>query len=293
MENLEKTKISVIIPVFNEAKIIDTVIAGLDTELKKLEIDYELLAVDDGSTDNSQEILRKNSLIKLLSHPYNKGYGASLKTGAKNARYDWLLFFDGDGQHKPEDIKEFLRYADQYDMIAGCRQGYQGPWVRQPGKKLLRWIANYLAEQKIPDLNCGFRLLKKEYFLRYCHLFPNNFSLSTTSTLAFFKEGLSIKYLPITINKRNGQSTVKLSDGLRTIMLIIRLIMLFPPLKIFLPVAFISFTVSVLMIANDLILSNFTLISKSAGFLFITSLLIFLFGLLADQVAAIRRELKR
>ncbi len=294
MKNLPANfSLSVIVPVYNEESAVNSVIASLKKELADQGIVHEIIVVNDASTDQSRNFLEQIPDIKLINQPYNKGYGASLKTGANQAQYDWLLFFDGDGQHKAEHIKEFIGYAGQYDMVSGCRQGYKGPWLRQPGKKILHWIANYLAEQKIPDLNCGFRLIKKEPFLKYAHLFPSGFSLSTTSTLAFFKEGLNIKYVPISINKRTGKSTVKLSDGLKTIMLIIRLIMLFSPLKIFLPIALIGFLASLAMMINDLIVSQFSLVSKSAGFLFVASLLVFLFGLLADQIAAIRRELKQ
>jgi len=285
--------ISVIIPVYNEDEIIAKVISGLKKELNSLNFEYEIIAVNDGSSDKSGEILETIKEIKLISHPYNKGYGASLKTGARYAKFDWLLFFDADGQHKPEYIKEFIKYTDKYDMIIGERQGYQGPILRQPGKKLLCLIANYLAERKIPDLNCGFRLLKKKFFLQYEHIFPNGFSLSATSTLAFIKEGLNIKYMPIIINKRVGKSSVKTSDGFKTLMLIIRLIMLFSPLKIFLPISIMGFVISAIWIIYDLINNNFLFISKSSGFIFVASLLVFLFGLLADQVAAIRRELKK
>ncbi len=291
--NNEKIKLSIIIPVYNEEEIISRVLGDLKNELGNLNLEYEIIAVNDGSSDKSKEILEDIREIKLINHPYNKGYGASLKTGARNAKFDWLLFFDGDGQHKQEYIKEFLKYTDEYDTIIGWRQGYQGPALRQPGKKLLRIVANYLAEKKIPDLNCGFRLLKKKLFLQYEHLFPNGFSLSTTSTLSFFKEGLNVKYVPITVDKRCGKSSVKISDGIRTLMLIVRLIMLFSPLKIFLPVSAVGFVISIGWAVYDLINSHFWAISKSSGFLFVASLLIFLFGLLADQVAAIRREIKK
>lgn len=285
---------SVIIPIYNEAEVIEKIIKELQLKLKEnFSGQYEIIAVNDGSTDRSKEILEAIPGIKIISHPYNKGYGASLKTGAKNAKFDWLLFFDADGQHKPEYIKEFIQYGDQYDMIIGARQGYKGPFWRQPGKKIIHLIANYLAGTKIPDLNCGFRLLRKDLFLKYEHIFPSGFSLSTTSTLAFLREGLNIKYIPIAINKRVGKSTVKISDGLRAIMLVVRLIMLFSPLKIFVPLAFIGFFISFTWMIHDFIVYNFSLISKSAGFIFVASLLIFLFGLLADQIAAIRREIKR
>jgi len=292
MENEKTTKISVIIPVYNEEKVIGQVVADLKKEISGLGIDYEIIVVNDGCLDGCRIILSNILGVTLINHPYNKGYGASLKTGAQNAKYEWLLFFDGDGQHKVEHIKDLIGYVDEYDMVAGAREGYKGPWIRQPGKRLLHLVANYLVEQKIPDVNCGFRLVKKDCFLRYEHILPNGFSLSTTTTLAFIKDGLNVKYVPITIDKRSGRkSSVKISDGFRTLLLITRLIMLFSPLKIFLPVAVIGFIVSLGWIGHDLIYTHFSSISKFSGFLFVSSLLVFLFGLLADQVAAIRRRL--
>lgn len=291
--NNEKIKLSVIVPVYNEEGSITQVINGLKDELDKLYLEYEIIVINDGSSDRSGKILENIGGINIINHPYNKGYGMSLKTGARNAKFDWLLFFDADGQHKAEYIKEFLKYTDEYDAIIGWRQGYQGPAFRQPGKKLLHFVANYLAERKIPDLNCGLRLLKKKYFMQYGHLFPNGFSLSTTSTLAFYKEGLNVKYIPITINKRCGKSSVKISDGLKTLMLIVRLTMLFSPLKIFIPISIMGFVISISWMIYNLMISNLHTISKSGGFLFVASLLVFLFGLLADQIAAIRREIKK
>lgn len=284
---------TIIIPIYNEEKIITKVIDGLKSELSKLNLEYEIVAVNDGSSDKSREILETIPEIKLINHPYNKGYGASLKTGAQHSHYDWLLFFDGDGQHKPEYIKEFIKYVNEYDIIVGSREGYKGPALRQPGKKIIHWLANYLAGHKIPDLNCGMRLLKREHFLRLNHILPDGFSLSTTTTLAFFKEGLNVKYVPITINKRVGRSSLKITDGLETLMLIIRLIMLFSPLKIFVPLALLGFLISFVWMVYDLISYHFSLISKSSGFIFVAALLVLLFGLLADQVAAIRREIKK
>lgn len=289
--NNDKVKLSIIIPVYNEEQVIGQIASDLKKELNRLGLEQEIIIVNDGSTDASKNILETIPEIKLLHHHRNKGYGASLKTGARHSQYEWLLFFDGDGQHKVEYIKEFVRHTEEHDIIIGARQGYQGPYLRQPGKKLLHWTANYLAGTKIPDLNSGFRLVKKEFFLKHQHIFPDGFSLSTTSTLAFLKEGLNVKYIPVTINRRTGKSSLKISDGFNTLMLILRLIMLFSPLKIFLPISVTGFVVSISWMIYDLINTHFRLISKTSGFLFVASLLVFLFGLLADQIAAVRREL--
>lgn len=288
-------KVSIIIPVFNEEQAIKNVISVLSNYLKELDLIHEIIVINDGSTDKTLDILTelKNQFdIKIITHPYNKGYGASLKTGARQAAYEWLLFYDGDGQHKIEYLNEFLKYTDQYDMIVGLREGYQGPFLRQPGKKILHWVANYLVGNKIPDINCGFRLVKKDLYLKFIHILPNTFSASTTITLIFYKEGLNVKYLPITINKRVGSSLVKPRDAAITFFLILRVIMLFNPLKVFMPISFIFFCLGGLIFLAQIIYLGDIFVSKSVSLLILSSIFLFSFGLLADQIASIRREIK-
>jgi len=272
--------LSIIIPAYNEEKAIEQTIK----DLKKQNLDCEIIVVNDASTDKSKKILENINGIKLINHPYNKGYGAALKTGIKNAKYENLLFFDADGQHPAEKIIELLKYIDDFDMVSGARiKGkYKGPFIR----------ANYLAGVKIPDLNCGFRIVKKQEMLKFLHILPNGFSLSTTTTLAFIKEGLNVKFIPIEIKKRTGKSTVRPKDASRMLLLILRIILLFSPLKIFLPVSFVLFAGSLLSILYDIFLGSFN-ITDATILLFTSSILIFFFGLLADQVAAIRREIKK
>lgn len=286
-----KKQITVVIPAFNEEFSIKKVLLNLKNELDKLQIDYEIIAVNDGSCDNTKEIAESVSGVKVINHSANKGYGAAIKTGVRKASYDLILLIDADGQHKPEYIKDFLKYIDTHDMVIGKREGYLGPALRQPGKKFLTLIANYLVGQKIPDINSGFRLFKKEEFLNFAHLFPNSFSLSTTSTLAFLKEGLNIKYVPIAINRRDKKtkSAVKTKHGLETLLLIFRIIMMFNPLKIFFPVSAAAGVLTLFFLAYDVINLN---ISESTIILFITTILIFCFGLLADQISLIRQHLK-
>jgi len=285
-------KISIIIPAYNEEQSIKDVIFELDNFLKENNIETEIIVVNDGSTDQTKNILENIKDIKLINHPYNKGYGASLKTGVKNAQYNWILFYDSDGQHNPEYIKELIKYSNDYDMIVGNREGYKGPFIRQPGKKLLSWTANYLVQKKIPDLNSGFRLVKKDLFSKFSHIFPNGFSLTTTITLAFFKEGFNVKYVSIKINKRNGKSHVKVNDGFKTIMLIFRTIILFSPLKVFLPASYLILLLSFTSLSLDIIHTYSFNIGDTTILFFISSILIFFFGLLADQISAIRREIK-
>jgi len=285
-----KINLSIVIPAFNEEENIGKTLKGLKEYLAKLDLDHEIIVINDASIDRTSQILNRISDIKIINHPYNKGYGASLKTGSRAAQNDYLLFFDGDSQHKPENIEKLIRYLPEYDMVVGARKGYQGPASRQPGKKILTWLANYLVGKKIPDINSGFRLVKKDLFLKFTHILPNSFSASTTITLAFYKDALNIKFVPITINKRKGESKVKIRHGLSTLLLILRVIMLFNPLKIFIPI-------SLFLLIFGILFSLFGIIyygrMPSSGILIILSgIILFFNALLADQLSALRRERK-
>lgn len=288
-----KIKYSIIIPAFNEEKAIKRAVVNLSDFLENFFSErYEIIAINDGSSDGTEQILRDLNLenYRYYSNPYNKGYGASLKLGAKKAKGKFLIFYDGDGQHNPEDVKNLIKESNKYDMVIGERRGYKGPLIRQPGKKILTWIASYLSDFKIPDLNSGLRIVDKEKFNKFFHLYPNGFSLSTTITLAFIKEGFNVKYIPIKLNKRVGKSTVSPRDALKTFVLITRIITLFAPMRFFLPISMMFALITVLSIAYDIMLSN---ISDTSIILFIATVFIFSFGVILDQTAAIRRELRK
>ncbi|MBU2564040.1 glycosyltransferase family 2 protein [Patescibacteria group bacterium] len=284
-----KKSLSVVVPVHNEEKAIENTINDLQTELDKLNLEYEIIVINDASTDKTKEILENIPNIKIINHTQNKGYGASLKNGIKNAKFDFILFFDADGQHKPIYIKEMIKYMDNFDMISGARIGYKGPIIRQPGKKVLQWLANYLSQQKIPDLNCGLRIVKKIEILKFTHLLCDGFSFSTTSSLLFLSEGLSVKYVPIRINKREGKSKVRPKHAFDTFIFILRVIVLTSPLRIFLPISILLFLISGTLLIQNIIYKN---IGDITILLFISAILIFFFGLLADQISAIRKEIK-
>ncbi|MCK5510478.1 glycosyltransferase family 2 protein [Candidatus Parcubacteria bacterium] len=287
-------KYSVIVPCFNEEKAIKIVVANLSLFLeKKMPNNYEIIVIDDGSTDKTATILKKLDIknYNFLQNPYNKGYGSSLKLGAKYSNGEYLIFYDGDDQHTPKNLEKLLKYSKNYEMIIGSRNKYNGPLWRQPGKKIINLIANYLVNFKIADLNSGLRIVKKKYFNKFLHLYPDSFSLSTTITLAFLKQGLNVKYVPIDVKIRQGKSSVKIIDGFKAINLIFRIIMLFSPLKIFLPTSIIIFFAMLISLSVDFFIYNFNL-SESTLILFINAILFFFIGLIADQLASIRREMK-
>jgi glycosyltransferase involved in cell wall biosynthesis len=284
--DVTEEKISVVIPAYNEEKAISNVIA----DLKKIPIVSEIIVIDDGSEDLTRQKAIESG-VKVISHRKNIGYGASLKNGIINSTNNIVAFFDGDGQHNPDDLLSLSRHIRDYDMISGVRQkGSHSPLWRQPGKILINILANYLAGHKIPDLNCGLRLVKKDLILPYLKLFPEKFSFSTTSMVFFLKDGFKVKFVPIKARKRIGESSLRVIHGFDTIILVLRMITLFEPLKIFLPTSISIFGLGFLTAVYDFTVNG--RIGAASLFLCITSVLLFFFGLISDQMATIRKEIK-
>ncbi|RKY48821.1 MAG: glycosyltransferase family 2 protein [Candidatus Neomarinimicrobiota bacterium] len=227
--------------------------------------------------------------IKVITHPTNKGYGASLKTGILASSNENLIFVDGDGQHKTEYIPKIIEELNTYDMVVGARALSDSSPGRKPGKLILKWIAQILTGKKIPDLNSGLRGIKKSVIRKYLHLLPQGFSASTTMTLILLSRGYSVKYIPIKTNKRIGKSTVSpIRDGINTILLILRMIMLVNPMKIFFPVSFVIFLLGLIWAIPYLLLHKG--LTVASLFLMLTGVIIFFFGLLADQISQLRME---
>lgn len=287
------SNLTIIIPVFNEESSIEGTLNTLLAYSKKTE--WKILVVNDGSTDNTAGILSKFDMVTVCTHPYNKGYGAALKTGIRNAKTELICFYDADGQHNPNDIDRLIQNFGNYDMLVGERQrDSHQEWIRKPGKWILSKVANTLTGRKIPDLNSGLRLIRRDIILRLLHLFPDGFSFSTTSTIAFMNLGYNLGYLPIKTNKRIGKSTVKqLKHGSNVLLLIVRLIILFNPLKIFIPSSMFIFAVGIFYeLVQGIILmpSGKERLIPGAFFLMITGILIFFFGLVVDQISEMRKH---
>lgn len=284
-------KLSIIIPAHNEEVSVVSVIGEVKKTVKELNFPFEIIVVNDGSTDNTKNLLENEEGIILINHLYKKGYGASLKHGVKKAEGDFVLFIDADGQQNPKDIPRLLEYIDKYDMVIGERTNTVS-LARAIAKKILLCFANYLAEYKIPDLNSGFRVLKKDIVTKYSHLLPDSFSLTSTLTIASIKEGYNLKYIPIQVRKRvAGKSTIDpIKDFVRFFMLILRLTILFSPFRVFLPISFGLFLIGSVYIIFNLV--RFFDVPDSGIFLVLSSIIIFFFGLLADQIAYIRRKIK-
>lgn len=287
-----KNRVSIIIPAYNEESTVAETIKDLQDSIKKIkDVTFEVIVINDGSSDNTGGILEKIDGLKIIIHPYNKGYGAALKSGIEKANFDWLLFFDADGQHRPDQISKLLDIPEIYDLVVGARINKKASFIRRPARAFLNFLANFGVNQKMPDINSGFRLVRKEKIYQFEHLLPNSFSFSTTTTLAFQGAGLNLKFVPVEVNKRKGgKSSLNFGHALNMYFLILRTIALFAPLRIFIPVVLVLFSLALASLIYDLIHLN---IGDSTVLLFIASLIVFLFALLADQVASIRRELKR
>ncbi len=290
--NEEKT--CIIMPAYNEADAIGEVLDKLMPMIR--EHGWEILVVDDGSTDGTGKIAEEHGAV-VLTHSRNLGYGASLASGTKATDAGVVVFIDADGQQDQNDIPRLLEHIDKHDMVVGARtKDSHIDLQRRPGKKILKWFADYLAKERIPDINSGFRAFKRETLLHYLHLMPQGFSFSTTSTFAMLKGGHEIKWIPIQTTKRVGTSTVKqLKHGPETLMLMLRLTVLFDPLRVFLPLSgimmLLAFVTTAMNIAQDLLNGIYRMaVPTTALFLGISAVVIFMLGLVTDQVSAIRRE---
>lgn len=285
--------VTVIIPAYNEQSGIEKTLNELFDYTLKLR--WRLLVIDDGSTDNTSRIC--NDLypkVETITHPYNKGYGAALKTGILSSETEYIALYDADGQHNAEDLVKLFNNMANNDMVVGARgkDSYQD-WIRKPGKWILKKVANFLTDRKIPDLNSGLRVIRRSSIVNILHLFPDGFSFSTTSTIAFMNLGLSVSYHPIKVNKRTGTSTVKqLHHGSQTLLLILRLIVLFNPLKVFIPISFALFGLGAIYeVIYGLILPQGIKVLPAAILLILSGIVVFFFGLLVDQVSEMRKHM--
>ncbi len=286
---MDAPELSIVIPAYNEAEGIGPVLRRLAAAHPEAEI----LVVDDGSTDGTAQVVESLGLpnVRVIRHPYNKGNGAAVKTGIRHARGRWVAMMDADGQHAPEDLDRLLEKAGPYDLVVGARtRQSETSWVRDLGNWVFNTLASVLTGVEIPDLTSGFRVMDREKILEFLHLLPNGYSYPTTSTLAFLKAGYNVAFVPIVARRRVGRSKVKiLRDGIKFLVIILRIITLFSPLRIFLPVSLLLFLLSALS-AGYTILTERLHIPNSAVLFFLGGILIFLIGLVSEQIAALRLE---
>jgi glycosyltransferase involved in cell wall biosynthesis len=277
--------VSVVIPAYNEAAAIGDVVSALASAGRWREI----LVVDDGSRDETASRAQGAGAV-VVRHPYNKGNGAAVKTAIRKATGDFVLIIDGDGQHRAEDARRLASRLGEYDLVVGARSAAtQATHVRRLGNEALNWFAGYLAGRPIPDLTSGFRAARREQLLEFLHLLPNGFSLPTTTTLAFIKAGYNVAFEPTEARQRVGTSKVRLArDGTRFLVIILRIVTLFSPLRVFLPISLASFAVGAGYMGWTIATQRH--VTNSSVLLIMFAVIVFLVGLVSEQISALRFE---
>ena len=281
----EPGAVSVLIPAFNEAAGIGPVVRALAGAAAWREI----LVVDDGSIDGTGAEAEAAG-ARVIRHPHNKGNGAAVKSGIRAATGDYILIIDGDGQHQPEDAVRLAARLGEFDLVIGARTtDSQAGWPRRAGNALLNRLASYLTERAIPDLTSGFRGARRECLREFLHLLPNGFSTPTTTTLAFIKGGYNVTFEPIEARGRVGSSKIRFTrDGLKFILIVLRVITIFSPFKVFLPIAATSFLLGAGYAAWTLFTQHH--IAPTSVLLILLAVQVFLIGLVSEQISALRFE---
>lgn len=282
-------KISIILPARNEARSLDTLLPQI---LKIDDID-EVIVVNDASTDDTVAICQKYH-VKMVNHIYQKGNGAAIKSGAREASGDILVFMDADGQHQAHEIPKLLQKMEQgFDMIVGSRSAAsQASIGRLCANSFYNWFATLMVGQKVADLTSGLRAVRTKHFKKFLYLLPNGFSYPATITIAFFRSGYHVGYIPIKAQKRLGKSHLKpFKDGLRFLLILFKIGTLYSPLKVFLPISMLSFiTGFCYYLYTYITVHRFT---NMSALLFTTAIIIFLIGLVAEQITLLTYSQER
>ena len=276
-------KVSIVLPAKNEAGAIGQTVRAI----KQLNRVDEIIVVNDGSTDDTKSIAEQAG-AKVITHPYSKGNGAAIKTGARNAIGDVIVFMDADGQHNPNDIFLLIEKIEQgYDLVVGARQkGSQASMGRGIANKLYNNLASYMSDHPVEDLTSGFRAVRAEKFREFIYLLPNGFSYPTTSTMAFFRAGYSVTYVPIHAAKRIGKSHIHpVKDSVRFFLIIFKIATLYSPLKMFLPFAVLLFMLATGWYGYTLY--EYQRFTNMSALLYTGSIMIFLMGLISEQITAL------
>jgi len=279
----DASAVSVVIPALDE----EAGIAEVVSRLLAAAAWREVLVIDDGSTDDTgRRALAAGA--RVIRHPYNKGNGAAVKTGIRNASGTYLLIVDADGQHRPDDAQRLVERLGEYDLVVGARSAAtQATAVRRRGNAALNWLASYLTGQPIPDLTSGFRGARLDCLREFIHLLPNHFSTPTTTTLAFIRAGYNVTFVPIEARQRQGRSKIRLArDGATFFLILLKVITIFSPLRVFVPISLLSFAVGLVYgLVNFLVSGR---IPNGAVVLLMGAVIVFVAGLISEQIASLR-----
>jgi len=276
---------TVIVPAYNEEQNV----GGVIDRINALGLGLEILVVDDASSDGTSDVAASKG-ARVIRHPYNKGNGASVKTGLRNTERKYIIVVDGDGQHPPEEIPAMLSLLGQYELVVGARvRGSRTSGFRDFGNFVFNNFASYVAGCRIPDLTSGFRAMPRKVAMEFIHLYPNQFSLPTTSTLSVIKSGYSIYYHPIKSEVRKGRSKVRpFSDGLKFLMIIVKIATFFKPLRVFLPISVFLFILGLIFGILSSVIAGRPRLTEFPMLCLFSSLLMFFMGLISEQISNLR-----
>ncbi|MEM6485349.1 MAG: glycosyltransferase family 2 protein [Pseudomonadota bacterium] len=280
---VNQASVTVAIPAKDESAAVGPLLEKLRARFP----DFELLLVDDGSGDATAKIAQ-DAGARVISHPYSKGNGAAIKTAARHATGDILVFMDGDGQHDPDDIPRLLeKFCQGFDLVVGARTGLssQASVARWGANSVYNRFAGWMVGKRIDDLTSGFRVVDRRKFLSFLYLLPNGFSYPTTSTMAFYRAGHSVGFLPITVSKRQGQSHISLwRDGLRFLLIIFKIGTLYSPLKVYFPFSVVTAGLGLLNYTMTTMATGSFRFTNMSALLISSGVIIFLLGLLSEQL---------
>jgi len=281
----EPSSTSIVVPAFNEEQAVGPLVEALRASAPW----HEVLVVDDGSTDATGAKAREAGAI-VVRHPYNKGNGAAVKTGIRHATGEFVLIIDGDGQHRAADAKRLVSFLGEYDLVIGARaSNTQATQARLVGNRALNWLASYLTGRHVPDLTSGFRGARRQYLREFLHLLPNGFSTPTTTTLAFLKAGYNVHFEPVEAEARVGTSKIKfIRDGMKFLLIVLKIVTLFSPLRVFMPISLASFAAGAGYAAWTV--AMYSHVTNSSVLLIMLAVMVFLVGLVSEQIAALRYE---
>ncbi len=275
--------VSIVIPAKNE----EAGLALLLPELRRQFPDTEIIVVDDGSADGTERVCREQG-TRIIRHPYSMGNGAAIKAGARAAKGEILVFMDADAQHHPGDVAKLLTaLGNGYDMAIGARDARSHASIgRRWANGFYNRLAAWIVGQKVEDLTSGLRAVHADKFRKFLYLLPNGFSYPTTITMSFFRAGYPVAYVPIFAGKRKGKSHIRIvHDGFRFILIILKIGTLYAPFKFFLPISLAFFCTGLsYYLYTYITLQRFT---NMSALLIITAILVFLMGLLSEQISAL------
>jgi glycosyltransferase involved in cell wall biosynthesis len=281
----DPAQVSVVIPAYNEGTAIAEVVSAIAAAGPW----HEIIVVDDGSNDDTGAHAA-GAGASVVKHPYNKGNGAAVKTGIRRATGEHVLIVDGDGQHSAEDARRLVSKLGEFDLVIGARSAAtQASQARRFGNTALNRFASYLTGREIPDLTSGFRGGRRDCLREFLHLLPNGFSTPTTTTLAFIKAGYNVAFEPTDARQRAGQSKIRFArDGVKFFIIILKIVTLFSPLRVFLPISLTAFLIGAGYAAWTIVTQSH--VTNSSVLLIMLAVIVFLVGLVSEQISAMRFE---